>query len=779
MAKCANCGTELEEGAKFCLECGTPVPQTKKCIKCGFELPLAAKFCPECGTRQDGTANAGGSGFSMGDKNVIAGDVIGHKEETHIAGNATIIKNEDQTKQVKKCHICGSIVQIVNGFDCPECKQFTCEDCYDQKNGCCKNCSADKEKQKIDRYKEALSMVLADGKIENSERIKLIELQRTLKLDSELASKLENEMRNADGQKSTELTINEKKSFETAFNLFYIDSDYQSALKLIEPVYQVHNMDEKVLELYLPILAEANPRKALEIINNLSFDILSAFIVAIVIYIREKELTLAEEKLKAALRIWYDSSRLKCYQAIFNLAMFKQWKDESFFNKAKEVSANLGEPQDEIDLSLQVKVQTLLASATGESVPELSKEFCEQNNLYWYIINKDYYISNPNYAISNDNESGKKQLDSEPAEDEQEDEISQTKIVGSGKGCNYSSIQQAINDAEPDEEIYIRPGIYKEALLITKPVKLIGCEQSIIKKSSPELPIIVLDKDTSCEIAFPCEFRGIVFTHKKNLQFVSLEKYKPTGDLDGDYLFGLSITSDAVFDNCGIVQMCRAGIEISDCNPKINNCLIMGQEYPSSNEIGILCKDGASPLIENCTFLHFGTCGLYVSELKDPLFGLFDDPRGPRCNPIVRECEFFATGDYGIFTNSSGSYENCSIHDVSTVGIGIEINHSHGAIVKDCEISGCSTGIVIDSGSNKDCISNCNIHDNDDGIEISSGYEGEKLFVDCDIYNNEYGIKLTDESIGTFKTCKLHDNRFMNVDKEDGSVAELDDCDVS
>ena len=49
MITCPTCGTQLEDGAKFCLECGTPIPQTKKCIKCGFELPLSAKFCPECG----------------------------------------------------------------------------------------------------------------------------------------------------------------------------------------------------------------------------------------------------------------------------------------------------------------------------------------------------------------------------------------------------------------------------------------------------------------------------------------------------------------------------------------------------------------------------------------------------------------------------------------------------------------------------------------------------------------------------------------------------------
>ena len=108
---CSNCGAEVADGMKFCFDCGTPVPQVKKCVSCGAELSLKMKFCPECGAKQDGSAPKS-SGFSMGDKNVIAGDVIGSKEETNISGNATIIKNEDQTKQVKKCHICGSFIPI-------------------------------------------------------------------------------------------------------------------------------------------------------------------------------------------------------------------------------------------------------------------------------------------------------------------------------------------------------------------------------------------------------------------------------------------------------------------------------------------------------------------------------------------------------------------------------------------------------------------------------------------------------------------------------------------
>ena len=107
--KCNNCGAEVAEGMKFCCDCGSPLPQEKKCVSCGATIALRMKFCPECGAPQSGEAQKpkfNAAAFAMGDKNVIAGDVVGHQETTHVTGNATIIKNEDQSRQVKRCHIC-------------------------------------------------------------------------------------------------------------------------------------------------------------------------------------------------------------------------------------------------------------------------------------------------------------------------------------------------------------------------------------------------------------------------------------------------------------------------------------------------------------------------------------------------------------------------------------------------------------------------------------------------------------------------------------------------
>src|SRR5205807_6658392 len=44
---CPSCNASAPEAAKFCSECGAPLPRA--CPACGHVNPAAAKFCSECG----------------------------------------------------------------------------------------------------------------------------------------------------------------------------------------------------------------------------------------------------------------------------------------------------------------------------------------------------------------------------------------------------------------------------------------------------------------------------------------------------------------------------------------------------------------------------------------------------------------------------------------------------------------------------------------------------------------------------------------------------------
>src|ERR1700730_16235317 len=44
--RCQNCSAENPQGAKFYIQCATPLQ--RRCQRCGFDNPAEAKFCAQC-----------------------------------------------------------------------------------------------------------------------------------------------------------------------------------------------------------------------------------------------------------------------------------------------------------------------------------------------------------------------------------------------------------------------------------------------------------------------------------------------------------------------------------------------------------------------------------------------------------------------------------------------------------------------------------------------------------------------------------------------------------
>jgi uncharacterized protein (TIGR02145 family) len=166
---------------KICTRCTKAYPEGRFCLECGGELK-----------EQSSTQKETGSGISMGDKNVVAGDIIGRKDEYRITGSATIIKNEDETRKIIHCNVCGKTELITESVRCPTCLINVCKDHYNLKARRCTNCDNNAEND----YRNILEQVLADGKIDLDERIILDARAKVFKITPERAQKIENEFKN-------------------------------------------------------------------------------------------------------------------------------------------------------------------------------------------------------------------------------------------------------------------------------------------------------------------------------------------------------------------------------------------------------------------------------------------------------------------------------------------------------------------------------------------------------------------------------------------------------
>lgn len=797
MKICPKCLRQYESG-NFCENCenedGSPVKLEEEqvcCPKCGLKYKKGTKFCSECGTRLDGTGTsnaAGAAGLSMGDKNVIAGDVIGHKEETHIAGNATIIKNEDQTKQVKKCHICGSIVQIVDGFDCPECHQFTCASCFDSDAGCCNDCVEQLKKRNEEEFKSALKMAYADGRIEYSERQQLNTLQHKLKISDEKAKKFEQQFR---GDTAEALTTTEKLSIEQATKLYYKEENYTEALNLIKPIFENHQTREEVLNLYLPLLAETDSEQALNFINSMQVDILMAYITAIDILLKQDILDEAERKYNRAARIWPENALVKCYQVLLNYALYKKFNQQNFLDKAKEIVEDLGEAQNELELSMQVRVQLFMQEVAGETIPEITKEFCEDNQLYWLILK-----FNP--------------LQKRNAE---------SYTVGFDDDCDFQSIQQAIDLVADGGTINIRPGIYNEHLEINKKVSLMGpVIGDISDYASKELPIIVLDPEKSCVIETDSYIQGLVFTHEIDLSFNCMEdilKEKVCNaqgcdwDVsDEDFLSMLWIKADIQLHNTAILYSETNGVTFSKGQALVDDLIVY-----SGGDYGIYCAGDAAPHITTAIVLCSYE-GIYVSDNAAPIINASKSSKNEECgiiltgrsNAVINQTDF-CYNDYNgirILEGSTPQINECDIYENDSDNINISDNskpeitectirngHCDGIYIRDesnCQINACeiyendSNGIRI-SSEVKPYINECKIYENKEkGIRVSN--EANPYIVDCSIFENEQnGLFIFNSARGTYKNLTINDNKtdgenYPGIVVGDSACPQISSCEI-
>ncbi len=49
--QCSNCGAQIDENSKFCIECGNKIDQEVECPECSAKFPPNTKFCTNCGTK--------------------------------------------------------------------------------------------------------------------------------------------------------------------------------------------------------------------------------------------------------------------------------------------------------------------------------------------------------------------------------------------------------------------------------------------------------------------------------------------------------------------------------------------------------------------------------------------------------------------------------------------------------------------------------------------------------------------------------------------------------
>ena len=208
-------------------------------------------------------------------------------------------------------------------------------------------------------------------------------------------------------------------------------------------------------------------------------------------------------------------------------------------------------------------------------------------------------------------------------------------VCAQGSG-DFTSITAAIRAAGPGTRIEVRPGLYREALVIDKPVEISGVGPvSAVIVESANAPCLVMHARSATVRGMT--LRGRPQLGKKRHHVVDI----PRGRL--------------LLEDCYITSSALACVAIhgADADPVIRRCTIR-----HGKESGVLVHGAGQCTLEECV-ISDNAVGIAIRRYA--------------C-PIIRHCIIREAVSYGIHTSeyAEGQAEDCEIVDNGQAGVCID-----------------------------------------------------------------------------------------------------------
>ncbi len=317
--------------------------------------------------------------------------------------------------------------------------------------------------------------------------------------------------------------------------------------------------------------------------------------------------------------------------------------------------------------------------------------------------------------------------------------------------AHFKTVAEAVDTAPPGAYIFLKPGIYKEHLVLTKPVSLMGdgAMANIIIESSDH-PCVTMQTDYAL-------LRGITLRRRASApppdQPSAIDI--PQGRL---LLEACSISTNTT---------CAIAIYTDQANPVIWQCQIHNEAG-----CGIAVAEQGRGTIETCDISGAATDGIQIRQGGNPVIrqcNLYDNQRNgiaitEKGAGMIEECNIFDNVQAGleIAQQSNPLVRGCTIHE-QLEGHGILVTNKGTGFIEACDIYGnAQTGIAIIQESNP-FICRCTIHD-EKGVGITVCENGHGTIDSCTIMQtSDTGVSITEESNPTFRHCDISKARRSGI----------------
>jgi parallel beta-helix repeat protein len=336
-------------------------------------------------------------------------------------------------------------------------------------------------------------------------------------------------------------------------------------------------------------------------------------------------------------------------------------------------------------------------------------------------------------------------------------------VVSAQGGGQFRTISEAVAKARPGSRVVVRPGIYRESVVIAKELEIVGdgAAGDVIIEST-ERPCISMETERAL-------VRGFTLRTRSGLGGTSVN----TVDLKRGHLLLEDCDVSADAGECIHVEGAKADPLIRKCrvHSAKEQCLFFTEDargliedcdiYSSASEaIGIL--NGASPVVNRCR-IHSSVAGVTVGENGR---GTFED------------CEIYDNSKYNVVVSGGEpAFLRCKMHGgCEDEGGSIVITGKAKGRFDACDIYGARVGVLISEGA-EPLLTGSRVHDFTRGVIVSA--QGLGVFENCEIFKNEeFNVMTVDGAIPVFLRCGIHDSQHFGLYIDESGAGTFEDCEI-